>query len=206
MAQDNCEVLLPGIDSIYNGKCKKGLAHGKGQAIGVDTYTGKFAKGLPNGRGTYVWANGDTYTGYWLAGKLNGEGILSFKLKEKDSIVDGLWENDKYLGPKPIAPKVITKVGVDRFSFKPSGGTKSRVLIDIFQNGTRNTGISNFSISTSNGVETRLSNSVGYDFVQFPVVIRVSYTTMNKLKTQEYQAIFEFEISEPGDWRVEIHN
>ena len=205
-AQESCKVLKPGIDSIYNGKCKKGLAHGKGNAIGVDSYTGRFTNGLPNGKGTYTWANGDIYTGDWSAGERKGEGTLIIKLEEKDSIVTGIWENDKYMGPKPIAPRVITKVGVDRFSFKLSGGAKDRVLIDILQNGTRNTSISSFLMSTSNGVENNIGQLVGYDYIEFPVTIRINYMTLNKLKSHEYQVIFEFEISEPGDWRVEIHN
>lgn len=205
-AQESCKVLIPEIDSIYIGKCKKGLAHGKGDAFGVDSYSGRFANGLPNGKGTYTWADGSIYTGGWMAGKLHGEGTLIIKLDERDSIVDGLWDKDKYMGPKPIAPRIITKVGVDRFSIKPAGGIKDRVLIDILQNGTRNTGISNFLISTSKGVETSLGYSVGYDYIDFPVRIRVSYMTFNKLKSEQYQVIFEFEISEPGDWVVEIHN
>ncbi len=205
-AQENCRVLIPELDSIYIGKCKKGFAHGKGTATRVDSYTGRFSQGLPNGRGTYTWANGDIYTGNWKDGKQHGEGTLILKLEERDSIIDGLWENDKYMGPKPIAPRVISKVSVDRFSFKPTGGIKDRVLIDLLQNGTRNTGVSNFLITTSNGVETRLGYSVGYDFIDFPVRIRVTYMTLNKLKSEEYRVIFEFEISEPGDWLVEIHN
>ena len=118
-AQESCKVLIPEIDSIYIGKCKKGLAHGKGDAFGVDSYSGRFSKGLPNGKGTYTWADGSIYTGGWMDGKLHGEGTLILKFGEKDSIVDGLWENDKYMGPKPIAPRIITKVGVDRFSIKP---------------------------------------------------------------------------------------
>lgn len=205
-AQTDCIVLKPGIDSVYYGKCKKGLAHGKGHAIGVDSYIGRFSNGLPDGHGTYTWVNGDTYTGSWMEGNRHGEGTLLMKLEERDSIIDGLWEDDKYMGPKPIAPRIITKIGVDRFAIKNAGGIKERVLIDIYQNGTRNTTVSNLLMSTSNGVQTSLGNSVGYDYIEFPVRIRVSYRTMNKLKSQEYQVTFEFEISEPGDWVVEIHN
>jgi hypothetical protein len=205
-AQENCRVLIPAIDSIYIGKCKKGFAHGKGTATGVDSYTGRFSEGLPNGKGTYTWANGDIYTGSWMAGKFNGEGILILKLENGDSIVDGLWENNKYLGPKPITPRIITKVSIDRFSIKPTGGIKDRVLIDFFQNGARNTTITNLLMSASNGIETRLGYTVGYDYIEFPVTIKVNYMTMNKLKSEQYQAIFEFEIFEPGDWLVEIHN
>lgn len=205
-AQENCRVLIPEIDSIYIGKCKKGFAHGKGTATRIDSYTGRFSEGLPEGQGTYTWVNGDTYTGNWIAGKLHGEGTLIIKLGERDSIIDGLWENDIYMGPKPIAPRIITKVSIDRYTIKPAGGIKNRVLIELMQNGTRNTNITNFSMTGSKGVQTKVGYTVGYDYIDFPIIIRVRYTTLNKLKTQEYNAIFEFEISEPGDWMVEIHN
>jgi hypothetical protein len=205
-SQKNCQVLVPEIDSIYTGKCKKGLAHGKGQAFGKDYYRGKFKAGYPSGQGTYVWSNGDEYKGDWKEGKRDGEGKLTLKTPDGDSIVDGLWQNDKYMGPKPIPPKVITKTSIDRYNFRLSGGPQLRVLIDFYQNGMRNTTIENLTMISTSGVETTLGNSIGFEFVQFPVIIRLNYETLNKLKAEKYQAIFEFEISEEGDWIVEIHN
>ena len=120
--------------------------------------------------------------------------------------MSGLWENDKYLGPKPVAPKVLTKVSIDRYKFTRRAGVKDRVLIDFYQNGVKNTRITNLLINASNGQQCKLGQSIGYDFVEFPVRIKVHYTTKNKLGTSEYQAIFEFEITEPGDWLVLIHN
>ena len=205
-AQENCKVLLHEIDSIYIGKCKKGYAHGKGTAIGKDSYTGKFTKGWPNGKGTYTWANGDIYTGGWIEGKRNGNGKLTLKLADRDSILDGLWKEDMYLGPKPKAPSVITKTSIERHSFQKLGKIHNRVLINFLQSGGTNNTITNLSINASSGEETNLGNSIGYEFVKFPVIIRVSYATMNKLNTLRYQAIFEFEITEPGDWLVKLHN
>lgn len=205
-AQKTCQVLLPEIDSIYKGKCKKGYAHGKGEAIGVDKYSGKFVQGLPSGKGTYTWANGDQYKGSWRTGKRDGEGILVLKLEERDSIIDGVWEENIYVGPKPIAPKIISKVSIDRYTIRKNGAIQDRVLINFMQNGTRNTTITNFSISSSSGVETNLGHSIGYEYIDFPVKIRIIYMTMNKLRSEEYQAIFEFEIHDRGDWLVEIHN
>ena len=204
-AQENCKVLVPEIDSIYIGKCKKGYAHGKGTAIGVDSFTGKFYKGWLS-EGTYTWANGDIYTGNFREGKRNGEGILILKLTDRDSILDGLWEEDIFLGPKPKAPKIIYKYQIDRYTFRKSGGIKERVLINFLRNGARNTTITNLRIDASNGVETKLGYSQGYEFIKFPVTIKVSYTTMSKLNTGRYDAIFEFKITEPGDWVVQIFN
>lgn len=205
-AQVECMVLVPQIDSAYFGKCKNGFAHGKGTAIGVDTYIGKFFKGWPDGAGTYTWANGDTYTGDFKEGKRHGEGKLTLKLADRDSIVDGLWEEDIYLGAKPKKPRVIYKSSVDRYSFKKTPGTHERVLINFLQSGTRNTTIEELRINSSSGAETRLGNSIGYDYVEFPVRIKLSYTTLNKLKSMRFHCIFEFEISEPGDWVLDLHN
>lgn len=206
VAQKNCRVLVPEIDSIYTGKCKKGLAHGKGQAFGTDYYRGKFKEGYPSGKGTYVWANGDQYTGDWKDGKRNGEGVLTLKTPDGDSIVDGLWENDQYMGAKPIPPQVLSKTSIDRYNFRLSGGPQLRVLIDFYQNGMRNTTIENLTMVSTSGVETNLGNSIGFEFIEFPITIRLNYETLNKLKAEKYQAIFEFTITEPGDWIVEIHN
>lgn len=204
-AQD-CKVLVPELDSIYTGKCKKGLAHGKGTAIGKDTYTGKFAKGWPSGKGTYTWSSGDHYTGEWKQGKRHGEGKLIVKLVDRDSIVDGLWENDIYMGPKPKAPKVITKYQVERYSFRKAGGVEKRVLINFILNGSPNTTLTNLSINAPFGDEITVGTSRGLENIVFPVTIRISYETMNKVNTNRYNSIFEFEITDPGDWVVDIYN
>ena len=194
------------INESYSGKCKKGLANGKGKAVGTDTYEGQFSDGLPWGRGTYTWENGDVYVGDWKNGMRNGEGDFTFKLNERDTTVSGMWENDQYLGPKPKTPQVITKTSIDRFNIYNQGGILNRVLIDFQQNGMRNTGITNLLISSDKGTQTNLGYLVGYENITFPVQIKVSYTTYNKLRSQQVYAVFEFIIFEPGDWRVEIIN
>jgi hypothetical protein len=205
-AQEECKVLKPAISESYSGKCKKGLASGKGKATGTDSYEGQFSEGLPWGRGTYTWNNGDVYTGDWKNGLRNGEGDYTYKINDKDTTISGLWENDRYLGPKPKSPQVITKTSIDRYNIYKLGDIKDRVLIDFQQNGMRNTGITNLLLSTDSGTQTNLGYLVGYENIIFPVQIKVSYTTYNKLRSQQFQAIFEFKIFEPGDWRVEINN
>ncbi len=205
-SQENCKVLKSSISGTYQGKCKKGLANGKGVAVGTDRYEGQFVNGLPNGYGTYTWANGDKYTGEWIEGMRHGIGRYTMTISGIDSVQDGLWQNDEYSGPKPKNPFVIYKSGVDRYTFRKNLSTQNRVLVDINQNGIRNTGISNFLISTSSGSETKLGESLGYEYVTFPVTIKISYTTFNKLRTISYPVLFEFEIYEPGDWKVELSN
>lgn len=205
-SQENCKVLKSGISDHYDGKCKNGLANGKGIATGVDKYEGQFIKGLPQGEGTYTWSDGNTYSGEWVEGLRHGIGKFTIKNNGKDSIQDGLWFNDEYKGVKPEKPKVTYNYGIDRYSFKKSPSRSSKVLIDILQNGTRNKKISNFLMSSSSGQDISYGILIGYDDVQFPVSIKISYTTSNKLNSSLTNVKFDFVIYEPGDWLVELNN
>ena len=205
-SQESCNVLKPEIAGTYEGKCKNGLAHGKGLAIGTDRYEGQFSKGLPNGSGKYTWQNGTVYIGEWSDGERNGTGRYIMKTMSGDSIQDGIWNKDVYIGPKPQNPFVNYKTGIDRYAFHKNNTTKNRVLIDIYQNGIRNRNISNFNMSTTSGTDTKVGESVGYDYIIFPVTIKIRYTARNKLNTISYEVQFEFEIFEPGDWTVELNN
>ena len=78
LAQDDCKVIVPELQGTYTGKCKKGLAHGQGKAVGKDTYEGSFKKGYPHGNGTYTWSTGETYVGRWKMGESDSEGCYHF--------------------------------------------------------------------------------------------------------------------------------
>ena len=205
-AQNKCKVLVKEISAQYHGKCKKGLAKGKGKAEGIDTYTGRFKAGYPDGKGTYLWANGDSYIGGWQQGKRSGEGVLTLHLSGGDSIVKGLWKDDKYLGPVPPKPEIIHSTGVDRYTFLKTGDLRNRVLINVYQNGSRNTILADLMVSSTSGSKAFVGNSFGYEFIDFPVRIKVMYYTFNKLHSQKIYVKFEFVISEPGDWRLTLNN
>jgi len=205
-AQSDCKVLKPEISENYSGKCKKGYAHGKGIASGVDTYEGSFRKGLPDGKGTYVWSTGETYSGNWKEGKRDGEGVFTYTMDGEEIVMDGIWKDDEFIGEKLPNPRVLNSSNVERYSFRKTGDIKNRVLVDLYQNGARNTSVENYMLATSSGYETNLGHSRGYEGITFPVIIKVSYTTYNKLKTYKYNVAFEFEIFQPGDWRVELQN
>lgn len=205
-SQESCKVLKPEIAETYKGKCKKGLANGKGIATGKDRYEGRFIEGLPHGDGTYTWSSGETYKGEWLSGQRHGIGKYTMPVNGKDSIQDGLWSHDQYMGPKPPNPSVLYKTGVDRYTFQKTITDKNRVLVNLYKNGMRNTSISNFLISSSSGYEVSLGEAYGYDGVTFPVTIKIQYTTTNKLGTMPVNVKFDFVIHEPGDWTVNLNN
>jgi len=166
-AQQNCKVLTKNISESYTGDCKKGLAHGSGSAKGIDLYKGEFRKGLPHGKGTYNWNEGERYvgdwkkgerfgkgtytdlqggkyTGDWKNGMKDGEGTFELKLNDQDSIMAGLWKEDKYLGPKPERSyEIISRRSIDRVTMiRISDG--NRFVVKTMQNGMENTTIQNF--------------------------------------------------------------
>ena len=202
-AQD-CRVLLPALQGTYEGGCKNNLAQGKGTASGKDAYTGYFKTGYPHGKGVYTWSNGDVYQGEWDHGKRDGEGTLHCSLTGKDSIMAGLWENDMYIGPKPLPPKIIQKYNVLSTSFTRTGDGK-QISISFVQNGMANT-IEDLVIVTSSGTETHTGKATTFFDLNFPLYCKVNYSSWNSLKTVKYSCVLEFELSQPGSWDLRIHN
>ena len=203
LTQNQCEVLVPNLEGKYTGKCKKGLAHGKGKAVGKDTYKGNFRKGLPNGEGTYTWSSGAQYVGDWVAGDRTGEGVYKSKSINADSVQEGIWKENEY--PKPERPKLIRKEFVTRHNFRRLGDG-DRILIDISINGSPNRDILDFSLISSSGSYFESGRSHGLETVLFPVTIEIMYLSWNVAHTSRHSATFEFEITEPGNWQVDIVN
>ena len=204
-SQVDCKVLMPELDSIYYGSCKKGLAHGKGKAIGADTYEGRFRKGLPNGYGVYKWASGATYKGEWIEGKRDGEGTYTFNLEGGDSVQSGLWEINVYKGEIFDRPRVILTEFVKRYRFRRDGDG-DRILIDLMLNGQTNRDILDFTLISTSGSYFELGRSHGIETIVFPVIVKIKYQSWNATHSSRHDATFEFEIFEPGNWQVEISN
>ena len=97
-AQD-CVVDKESLKGTYTGDCKKGKAHGQGKAVGSDVYEGDFKSGVPDGMGTYTWSNGNAFTGKYVKGMREGRGRMTFKKAGgQDSLVDGYWKKDVFIG------------------------------------------------------------------------------------------------------------
>jgi len=94
-----CEVDKESLKGTYTGDCKKNKAHGKGKAVGVDTYEGEFKNGIPDGQGTYTWSNKNVFEGKYLKGLREGKGKMTMKRDgAQDSVVEGFWKKDAYIG------------------------------------------------------------------------------------------------------------
>lgn len=108
----NCEVEKASLKGTYAGDCKKGKANGKGKAVGTDTYEGEFKNGVPDGEGTYTWSNNSIYTGKFVKGLKEGKGIMTMRKDGgQDSVIEGYWKKDTYIGKNEKPWQVISKTG-----------------------------------------------------------------------------------------------
>lgn len=205
-SQSECRVLITNLQGTYIGDCKKGLADGEGTAKGNDTYSGEWKKGLPNGHGKYIWSTGETYEGEWSKGIKNGYGIYQYKYKNKDTIVEGFWQNDIFQGKPTKAPEIIQQYNIDKYQINNVNAYQNRVLFDFWQNGTRNTSIEDLKLIASNGTLTTSGQLTGFDNISFPVTITVRYTSYNKLHSSKFNVVFQITVFQPGDYEVKLFN
>lgn len=206
ISQESCRVLKQGIDSAYAGACKKNLAHGVGEAWGIDHYYGEFKKGLPHGEGVYEYKDGSVYKGDYMKGMRHGNGEYKTFFNDRDSIMAGIWVNDRYIGPSPAGPdyKVIRKRNVDRTRiYRESEG--NRVLFKFNMSASASTGGFDVSLTGSTGNEFDYAGFRGYENIEFPFTGTVRYKKWNKLKTIVYDVDFEIEVTRPGNWVVELY-
>lgn len=206
IAQETCKVLKPEISGRYQGKCKNGLAHGKGYAEGKDKYEGRFKKGLPHGEGKYTWSTGEVYDGTWRNGLREGEGKYTFKSNGWDSTKVGIWKNDKFyrkIVPNPYV--VYRSTNLVRYSLRRLGDG-DKVTFSIQQGGSDNPTVSGLNFFTSSGTSFSVGPKFGNEKVTFPYTCKLTYRTANPLRTASILCEFEFVITEPGNWEVTLHN
>lgn len=203
-AQNECQVLMPAISKSYTGGCKKGLAHGKGTASGLDHYEGRFAKGWPNGNGKYTWRDGTVYEGSWSMGIREGKGTMYFI---NDSVVSGYWKDDIYAGELLIPRYQVTrKSGVVRYSIKKLSETGSGFRLGVYLAGNFNVDLQGFTMDSDSGEEYTSGRYVGIQNAIVPYSVIIRYRTWNALHTSQSDVLFEFTINEPGSFEVSITN
>jgi hypothetical protein len=206
-AQETCKVLLPALDSIYVGECKKGMANGSGEAWGKFYYKGKFSSGYPDGVGRAEYPDGSVYNGLWKNGLRNGKGTLTFKENGRDVEKTWIWKNDvKQNEVIPPSYRIITQRNIGRFRVYDQGGVINSVWFYPNSDGGVISGLQDFFLSGSSGKEISNNSKIGYEDVTFPFKGSVKYKAWNKLRTTEYELYLEIEITKPGNWVVEIQN
>ena len=206
--QSNCRVLMPSIAASYIGSCKQGLADGKGEASGVDKYTGEFKKGLPDGEGTYFWQGGDVYNGEWKKGLRNGKGEFKFTRDGRDSLLTGIWKDDKYVGKETVNPYTIGyRNNVGRVTCTKTGDDHNSVKYNFSRSGESNLflKVNDLMMQGSSGTENISNNFVGFEDVTFPFEGNVKFNAPNLLNTAILNYEVRLTINEPGQWLVTVY-
>jgi hypothetical protein len=202
--QENCRVLVPSLVGKYTGDCKDGLASGNGEATGVDFYSGEFAKGLPNGKGRYIWKDGSTYEGQWKKGLRDGNGIYVSKHAGRDSVQNGIWKEDHFVGEKRIEPYVIEyKNGIARVTCMRIGD-RPYIKYKFQQSGLEANIVSGLLLQGSSGTERNNPEFTGFESVTFPFSGKLTFTAPNTFRTAMINCEIRFRVNEPGSWLVTI--
>lgn len=205
--QNTCKVLKEPIALTYVGGCRDGLAHGMGKARGIDQYEGSFRRGLPHGRGTYTWANGDVYSGQWRNGKRHGKGTLISTINGEPVKKTGSWVNDTFLGEDGAAAFTIGHIfNLERYAVRRTGDG-NRVLVNFYYMGRQGQWPADFDFKIGSGFSQREGLAMGYDGVNFPAKILITYTVPDKLgRGLAIPVRFEITINHPGQWEIRLHN
>jgi hypothetical protein len=215
-AQESCKVLTPQLQDTYEGDCKNGLADGHGKATGLDVYEGNFKKGWPNGVGTYTWNTGAVYTGGWKKGMRHGVGKYTYHINDKEMVEDGLWKNDIYKGVVPAKPDIIRQINIDKVIPQYLGEGK-KIEFKFFYGGSPVRDVTGSSLSMdhqllnikmegSSGTEFFRSEEIGYENMDFPFTIKLTYTSYNQLQTMKIDCLLEMKFTQSGSYRIQLHN
>ncbi|MQY79596.1 MAG: hypothetical protein GH151_10465 [Bacteroidetes bacterium] len=95
----------------------------------------------------------------------------------------------KYQGTSVNAGvKVIRKRNLDRYSVIRRGDG-NQVLFRLMRTGTGtgNTDVQNLMLIGSSGSQVEIVNLVGFDYVRFPFMGKITYSSWNKLKTKDWR-------------------
>lgn len=207
-----CKVELKSLTGAYQGECKNGFAHGKGEAKGEHRYVGMFKYGLPNGKGTYYHNTGVYYEGNFQDGLKEGKGETHYRRDGmSDSIVKGYWSADEYRGKNYKTYDITEMPAFDRLEITPSDESGNTLTIEI----TTTTGTPNDQFSRSGYVLTvtdvvakdgslirKLETpdnpakyTASYELSKFPVKLQGRFSNGRT---------FNIELYKKAKWRIQI--
>lgn len=205
-AQDlDCLVKDTSLIGEYNGECKNGLAHGKGVAKGINIYSGNFKKGIPHKFGRYTWMSGDYYEGNFKNGKRNGFGKLVYTENRERKILEGYWNNDKYIGEFEKTSdmyQVIRSFNITRSQFVRTNTEGNHILIRFVST----VEVSNFSMMGSSGTSNDFQDYLEFRDVEYPFEGYIRYNSPNKANTGVFMKELKFKLLAKGNWEITIIN
>ena len=204
-SQESCKVLKAGIDSAYAGACKKDLAHGIGEAWGLDHYIGDFKRGLPHGEGVYEYKDGSVYKGDYSRGLRNGYGEYSTDRANIDTTLKGIWENDIFIGKKKeMDYQILSQLEINRYTLLRQGD-ENKVIFRINNSVSSKPALLNVVIRGSSGQMNSSDNIFYFKNIVYPFTLTVRYTKWNRLGISTIECEFEVVINKAGQWKVSLY-
>lgn len=210
-SESKCKVLTEDLQGEYEGGCKKGLADGDGIAKGKDTYEGSFKKGYPHGEGKYTWSDNSYYEGGFKKGKKNGFGKLFIVIDGVDSVTEGFWENDVYIGKisNPKKYSTILKTSIERVSYMykgDGGGERNEVMVKFTRDGvSTRTKLDQVILTGNSGNYVDQDSRFGFENINLPFEASLTFTAPSKTGSSRNFCRLKFEILFPGIWEVIIY-
>lgn len=202
---ENCKVLMPSISQEYKGECSNGLANGKGEAKGEDSFVGVFKEGFPNGKGKYTFQNGNFFEGNWQMGKKEGEGKFVYFISGKKMVQKGFWLNDEYASI--IDPKesfvVTNRTNVPYYNFTKREDNQNKLVFSMSSANVKYVP-SKFNIKTSSGTTLYgLKELIISDF-RLPFHCEIEYLLIKN--GVGINCNFTFDITKSGNYELQLIN
>lgn len=207
---DSCKVLLKAIAGEYNGKCRNGLANGKGTAKGEDTYTGLFKNGFPDGKGTYIFKNGNNYKGYWKDGLKDGKGKFVYTVNGESQTMTGYWKNGDYIGKTDldISYRVTSSSGIIHYEVEKvedKNNYKDNVITISIKSAMTDFLPADLKINNSSGQLIQKGKKLVVSQYFCPLNCEISYSIITG-GNQRKLCRFIVEITEKGKYEITLSN
>ena len=122
---------MEALKGNYSGECKKGFAHGKGEAKGLFRYVGNFKFGLPDGKGI-LYTGDNFFEGNFQDGLKEGKGEMHYLGNNNtDSIIKGYWCANEFRGKTYKTYETDAVAKFDRVEVSPSSASGNRISIEV---------------------------------------------------------------------------
>jgi hypothetical protein len=205
---DSCTVLLEKISGKYTGNCLDGLANGKGESIGDDTYIGSFKNGLPHGKGKYIYKNGDVYLGYWKNGQKHGKGKFNYSLNTQKFTLTGYWKMDEYAGltDPDVSFRVTSVSGINNYNVEKneSAGESDKEITFSVKSAFMDFSPMDLKFENSSGQIILTGKKLVINQYFCPLHCEVSYSILTGESRK--QCRFIFDILEEGNYMITLYN
>ena len=127
-----------------------------------------------------------------------------------DSITEGYWENDVYIGKisNPKKYNTIYKSSIERVSYmyKGDGGGRNEVMVKFTRDGvSTRTNLDQVILSGNSGNYVDQDSRFGFENVRVPFKASLTFTAPSKSGMARNFCRFNFEILKEGVWEVIIY-